>query len=121
MGRGNGAPGASGNQMNSPGVTDLIRIGMNEWFAPQISEHWPANRPTRFAMIKVWLIRPGMASTLTPIEGTAQEWMTSADVTNTRVEVMTGISIGSLTFRRRLSFDLSMNLSTFISFRPVYS
>lgn len=28
-------------EMNDFILTDSIEIGINEWFAPQISEHWP--------------------------------------------------------------------------------
>jgi len=48
-------------------------IGMNEWLAPQISEHWPKNTPERLGRRKIWLSRPGMASVFTPIEGTVHE------------------------------------------------
>ena len=48
-------------------------IGMNEWFIPQISEHWPLKRPSRLEVRKSWFRRPGTASTLTPSEGTVQE------------------------------------------------
>jgi len=48
-------------------------IGMKEWLAPQISEHWPNRRPGRLMTSWDWLIRPGLASTFTPADGRAHE------------------------------------------------
>ena len=48
-------------------------IGMNEWFAPQISEHCPVNKPSRFLWMISWFSRPGEASAFTPIDGMAHE------------------------------------------------
>lgn len=59
--------------MNCLGDTDLITIGMKEWFIPQISEHCPVNRPSRLEEMNVWFRRPGRASTFTPMDGTAHE------------------------------------------------
>jgi len=77
--------------MNSFTEVAWIKIGMKEWFIPQISEHWPENIPSRFDEMNVWFSRPGKASTFTPIEGTAHEWMTSIDLTSTRDDVATGM------------------------------
>jgi hypothetical protein len=38
---------------NSLDETDLIKMGMNEWFIPQISEHCPENSPSRLDEMKV--------------------------------------------------------------------
>jgi len=67
-----------------------VRIGMKEWLVPQISEHWPVKRPTRLENKKIWFKRPGRASTLVPIEGIVQEWITSAEVTRDRISIFTG-------------------------------
>lgn len=64
---------------------DSTVIGMNLWFAPQISEHCPKNKPGRYINNPDWLRRPGVESILIPKEGTVQEWITSADVVRTRM------------------------------------
>jgi len=87
--------------MNSFGVTDSNTIGMNLWFAPQISEHWPKNSPGRLMNILVWLSRPGTASTFTPIEGMAHECKTSAAVISTRIWDCVGSTVRLSTSRRR--------------------
>lgn len=84
---------------------DLIVIGINEWFAPQISEHWPNARPVRLIVICDWLIRPGFASTFTPAEGNAHEWITSDDVIISRIVVLVGISIWGSEISRRATID----------------
>lgn len=40
--------------------------------------------------MKAWFIRPGVASTLIPKAGTAQEWITSVDVVKIRIGVLYG-------------------------------
>jgi len=57
----------------SLGVVTQARIGINEWLVPQISEHCPENSPRRLENKKIWLRRPGRASTFTPIEGIVHE------------------------------------------------
>jgi len=101
--------------------TALIIIGMKEWFIPQISEHCPEYRPNRFAVMNVWLIRPGRASTFTPIDGMAHAWITSVEDTSTRIDVFTGINIISLVFIRRYILDVSMNVSNSSPFVTEYS
>jgi hypothetical protein len=54
-------------------VVTFKEMGMKEWLAPQISEHWPVYNPIRLGITNNWLRRPGRASTFTPIEGRAQE------------------------------------------------
>jgi hypothetical protein len=107
--------------MNSFGVVDLIKIGMKEWLVPQISEHCPEKRPSRLDEMNVWFKRPGRASTFTPIEGTAHEWITSMDDTSTRIDERAGMFKKSLVFSSRLSLELSMNLSTSVLLNEVYS
>jgi hypothetical protein len=107
--------------MNSLGETDFTVIGMNEWLFPQISEHWPEKRPKRLEEIKVWFNRPGRASTFTPMEGTAHEWITSIDEISTRIDERTGMVRRSLVFSKRLTLELSMNLSISTLFIEVYS
>jgi hypothetical protein len=78
-----------------------MTIGINLWFAPQISEHCPKNNPVRFIKKLVWLSRPGVPSIFTPNEGTVQEWITSAAVTITRIWVIKGKTIRLSTSKRR--------------------
>jgi hypothetical protein len=91
-------------------------MGIKEWFAPQISEHCPENIPIRFLWIISWFSRPGDASALTPIEGMVQEWITSADVTSTRIWVFAGINTLSEHFSSRIVVFGSMNISASFSF-----
>lgn len=80
-------------------------IGMNLWFIPQISEHWPNKILGDFVNNKVWLIRPGIASILIPIEGIVQEWITSIDEINNRMGVLYGITSRlSTSNKRKLNF-----------------
>jgi hypothetical protein len=76
-------------------------IGINLWFAPQISEHWPKNRPVILGKKLIWLSRPGTASTLTPIEGRAQEWSTSDAEIKLRTCEFTGTKVWLSVSRRR--------------------
>lgn len=61
-------------------------IGIKEWLAPQISEHWPKNTLDRLIKKFNWFKRPGVASTLTPNDGIVQEWRTSAALTIIRIK-----------------------------------
>jgi len=82
---------------------------MKLWFAPQISEHCPKNRPIRFAFILTWLSRPGVASAFSPMAGMAHEWSTSAAVIKTRMSVLIGkITRLSTSNRRKLFFFISL-------------
>ena len=85
---------------------DSKTIGINLWFIPQISEHWPKNNPGRKAKIFIWLIRPGVASLFTPIDGIVQEWITSVEVVNIRIEILKGIIIRLSTSNNRKEFCL---------------
>lgn len=89
-----------------------ITIGIKLWFAPQISEHWPNNKPGRFEKKFVWLSRPGVASTLTPRLETVQEWRTSAAVINIRIWEFMGIIVRLSTSKRR-------NMLLFMSFEGI--
>ena len=62
-----------------------MTIGINLWFAPQISEHCPKNTPGRCLINFTWLSQPGMVSVLTPKDGTVHAWRTSADEINLRI------------------------------------
>jgi len=88
-----------------------VRIGINEWLVPQISEHWPVKRPIRLEKRKIWFRRPGRASTFLPIEGIVHEWITSAEVTNARVKLFTGRNRSSLVFINRREFEFSIKFS----------
>ena len=76
-------------------------MGIKEWLEPQISEHWPKNKPTREGLEKSWLIRPGKASTFSPKDGKEKEWITSVEVINKREEVFTGKYKSDLHPKRR--------------------
>jgi len=78
-------------------------MGIKLWFAPQISEHWPKNKPDRLEKKLIWLSRPGVASTFTPILGIVQEWRTSAAEINIRTWDLVGIGV-------RLSTSKSRNI-----------
>lgn len=66
-------------------LVDSRQIGINEWFIPQISEHWPKNNPGRFINNMDWLSRPGVESILIPKEGIVHEWITSIDEVRIRI------------------------------------
>ena len=57
-----------------------ITIGIKEWLAPQISEHWPYITPLFRILNIIVFRRPGTESIFTAILGTAQQWSTSAEV-----------------------------------------
>ena len=90
-------------------MTDSTTIGINLWFAPQISEHWPYDTPGRWIIRRNIFIRPGTASTLTPNEGTVQAWITSADEISNRTWVLKGNTI-------RLSTSSNRNILVSNSF-----
>lgn len=71
----------------------------------------------RFLWITSWFSRPGDASAFTPIEGIVHEWITSADVTRTRIWVLDGIEILSEHFSNRIVFLGSMNMSASLLIR----
>jgi len=83
--------------------TTSIAIGIKLWFAPQISEHWPKNRPGREEEKVTWFNRPGMVSTLIPIDGMVHEWITSSDVINIRIIESIGTEIRLSTSSNRNS------------------
>jgi hypothetical protein len=87
--------------MNLLGVWKRVRIGIKEWFIPQISEHCPVNRPTRLERMRAWLRRPGRASVFTASAGIAHEWMTSDEVIIKRIIVLEGSWRSSEVFIRR--------------------
>lgn len=84
-------------------------MGINEWFIPQISEHWPKNKPGRFIYNIDWFKRPGVESILIPREGIVHEWITSIDDVRTRIGMLNGRI-------HRLSVSRSRNLFNIGSF-----
>lgn len=66
------------------------KIGIKLWPDPQISLHCPIITPGRLTIKVTWFNRPGVASILTPNDGTAQECNTSLDVTRVRIGTLTG-------------------------------
>ena len=85
-----------------------MEIGINEWFSPQISEHWPKNIPERLILKDIWFNRPGIASNFKDKAGIVHEWITSEELIIFRIWVLNGIikrlstsnklKIGSLKF-----------------------
>lgn len=57
--------------------------------------------PGCWIKIPTWFKRPGTASILTPREGTAQAWITSAPVIMRRICASVGSTIRRSTSRRR--------------------
>lgn len=106
---------------NSFGEWNWAKIGIKEWFIPQISEHCPTYKPSRFEKRKIWFRRPGRASTFVPIEGIVQEWMTSADVIRERIKTFTGRWSNSLVFNKRKVFEVSIKFSVSVLDKEVYS
>lgn len=88
-------------------LVDSITIGINLWLVPQISEHWPKNKPGRFIINIVWFRRPGVESILIPKDGTVQAWMTSIDVVRIRIGKLNGRIHRLSTSRRRNSLVCS--------------
>ena len=80
-------------------------MGINLWFAPQISEHWPKKIPGRCLINFTWFNRPGIASAFTPKEGTVQACKTSADEINIRIWILYGIIVRLSTSNKRNIFD----------------
>lgn len=80
-------------------------MGINLWFAPQISEHWPKNNPGRYANNIIWLIRPGVESILIPNDGIVHEWITSVDVVIIRIGILNGIITRLSTSNKRNRFN----------------
>jgi len=92
--------------MNDFTDIDSTQIGMNLWFEPQISEHWPKLMFGRRGFIMIWLIRPGIASIFSAIVGIDHEWITSHDVTISWQGVWVGRIIRLSTSKRRNCEDL---------------
>lgn len=82
-------------------------MGMNLWLVPQISEHWPKNRPGRYINSMVWFKRPGVESILIPSDGTVQEWITSNEVVIIRIGKLKGKIQRLSTSRSRNSLGIS--------------
>lgn len=84
---------------------DSSLMGINEWLAPQISEHCPKKILVWLIIKFVWFNFPGMASTLIPSEGIVQAWITSAAVIKIRVWRLKGIIILLSVSSKRYSFN----------------
>lgn len=79
------------------------QIGIKEWLEPQISLHWPKKIPKYVGLKKIKFSRPGQASTLTPILGSAQECRTSPEVTTNRKNWLPGTTTRLSTSNNRKS------------------
>lgn len=90
----------------------ITEIGMKEWLVPQISEHCPKKTPVSLGNRLRLFRRPGIASTFNANEGTAQEWITSSEVINSRLEWFSGREGVKLVFMSRCLLDASMNESS---------
>ena len=107
--------------INLLGEIDEIEIGIKLWLAPQISLHCPVKIPVRFALMINWFIRPGIASTLIPNEGTVHEWITSSDKINVRIVVLLGIIMWFDESNSRIFFDSNINESNDKLLKSEYS
>ena len=76
--------------MNESRLMASITIGINEWLAPQISEHCPYKILGLLIIREVWFSRPGIESIFTLSDGIVYEWITSDAVTSSRISVFTG-------------------------------
>ena len=88
-------------------LVDSMTMGINLWLIPQISEHWPKNRPGRFINSMVWFNRPGVESILIPKEGTVHAWITSKEVVKIRMGNLYGRIQRLSTSKRRNSWGKS--------------
>jgi len=61
------------NFINELRLVASITIGINEWLAPQISEHCPYKILGLLIIREVWFSRPGIASTFTLSDGIVHE------------------------------------------------
>ena len=61
-------------------LIDSILMGINLWFIPQISEHWPYIIVGLINIIKKLFNWFGIESILIFKEGIVHEWMTSKEV-----------------------------------------
>ena len=86
-------------------------IGMNLWFIPHNSEHWPVMKPDRLIFMRVAFSRPGIESILIPIDGMAHEWITSFLVVIKRIHLLLGRRILLFTERSRGGLFFFINLS----------
>lgn len=78
-------------------------MGIKLWLAPQISLHWPKNLPKMVGLKKIKFRRPGQASTLTDMAGSAQECRTSPELTINRKYCFPGTTILLSTSKSRKS------------------
>ena len=69
----------------SSGVTTTNRKRILPCCTPQNSEHSPRYWPVLSGTKWMWFTCPGIMSTLPPICGTQNEWITSADSTSMEV------------------------------------
>lgn len=81
--------------------TASTTIGMKLWLDPQISEHWPKNKPGWDVINVVWFSRPGTASVLIPRAGTAHECRTSSAEINIRIGDSIGMTMWWSVSKRR--------------------
>ena len=96
-------------------VLTSIVIGINPWFKPQISEHWPYTVPNLLIVVLTWLSRPGQASTFIPKEGTAQLCKTSVEVTKNVISLNAGkVKRLSTSNKEKLLSNLGFKLVTIL-------
>ncbi len=94
---------------------------MNLCPAPQISEHCPTKIVGRLIIRKIWFIRPGIASLLTPRDGIVHEWITSFEEINIRIGVKLGMIKFDDEFSSRIRFELRRRELNFKLERLKYS
>ncbi|KRY81364.1 hypothetical protein T4D_5498 [Trichinella pseudospiralis] len=93
------------HNLNAEIVVNSIAIGINLWLTPQSSEHCPYIIPGSMDSEVVELMRPGMASILILSAGIVHLWITSADVTDMRIDTLVGRMVRLSQSRSRKSCD----------------
>ena len=68
-------------------------MGIQWWYLPQISIHWPQNIPVLQKHIIRCEQNPGIQSIFIPAEGIAQECIMSFDVVTKCILTPTGIAV----------------------------
>lgn len=78
-------------------------MGIQWWYRPQISWHWPQYTPESRNFIILWEVYPGTQSTLTWAEGIAQECITSLDEARTCSRISVGRAIAPVECSRSIA------------------
>src|SRR5436190_5252953 len=82
------------HRLKSFSVTAFTTIGINAWFVPHNSAHWPRYTPSDSIFAQASLINPGIVSRLIPKVGTHHECMTSFEVNKNLIFLCMGTTNG---------------------------